>query len=269
MTHTLAIWAGEGSLPYQTAVNALAEGRRVLVVAFPGCSDLKLLASSGAIVRSVGLARMGANFRLLKKEGVNELVMIGKFHKKVLFGGGFDPEGLRLLLKLANLRDMTLFNLLASELKRRGIRVLSQARYIPELLAPAGVLTRRKPGPKELADIRYGFGVARQLADLDVGQTVVVRRGSVIAIEALEGTDATIQRVIPSVGRSCVVVKAGRKRQDERFDIPGVGLQTLERMNRSGIRTLAVEAGKCLLADRDELIRRADRSGMCIIGIRK
>lgn len=262
----LAIWAGAGSLPARVARNAVAEGRRVLAFAFPGVSDEAALRSAGASVVRVGLGRLGEQFRLMRREGVTDLVMIGKFRKEALFRGGFDATALRLLVSMPDLRDMTVFRALAAELGRRGVRVLPQTAYLGDWIAPEGILAGPRPPRKTLDDIRYGAAVARRLADLDIGQTVVVRRGMVVALEAAEGTDETILRVPSRIAKDAVVVKAARTRQDPRFDIPGVGLTTLASMRKAGLRTLAVEAGRCLVADREEFVRTASRWRISVWG---
>jgi DUF1009 family protein len=262
----LAIWAGEGVLPFRTALNAM-KTREVVIVAFREFADIPLLKKSGARVHVISVGQMGRNFDILAREGASELVMVGKFQKRLIFGRtGIDLTGLRLMMKLSNNRDMSIFGILLSELERRGVTVVSQARYLPEAVASVGPMTRKRPSASALKDIEYGSGIARQVADYDIGQTVVVCKGTVIVVEAYEGTDAAISRTPAALGRQCVVVKSGRARQDLRFDIPSVGMQTLEAMRGRGIRTLGLQAGKTLMVERDDLVRYADRHGMCIFG---
>ena len=262
----LAIWAGEGVLPFLIAVGAMKE-RPVVIIAFKEFSDIPLLKRTGAPVHVISIGQMGKNFDLLSREKASELVMIGKFQKKFIFGkSGIDLVGLRLLLKLSNNRDMSVFKVLLGELERRGIRVISQARYLEGSITQAGFLTRKRPSASAVRDIRYGGGIARQVADYDIGQTIVVCRGSVLSVEAYEGTNAAISRTPDHLGKQSVVVKAGRVKQDFRFDIPSVGLKTLEVMKKKGIRTLGLEAGKTLMVGRDDFIKYADKNGIAILG---
>jgi len=265
---TVAIWSGAGTLPYFTAKNAILAGNRVVIIAFDGLSDVKLLETTGAKIYKVGLLKLGKNFQILKKERVNELVMIGKFYKRALFYGGFDITGLKLFFNLPDLRDMTLFKTLESKLKDMGIKVVSQIKYLNDFIAKEGVLTYRKPSSLEMKDILYGFKVAKKLASLDIGQTVVVKKGCVVALEAMEGTDETILRINKKESKDAVIVKVARKNQDFRFDLPGIGITTIENMHKKGIKTIAVEKDKCLLADKDELIKRANKYKLTVIGIK-
>jgi UDP-2,3-diacylglucosamine hydrolase len=263
----LAVWAGQGSLPLTAALNASRE-REVLVIAFKETTDIQPYKKSGIPIKLISLAEMGKNFRILRAENVKELVMLGKFPRAFIFGkSSFDLTGLRLLLKLSNSRDMSIFMVLAEELKKQGIKVIPQPSYLGNFRAEHGPLTNRKPSQNMLEDIRYGFGIAKTIADYDIGQTIVVRHKSVIAIESLEGTNETIFRVPPKIGKEAVVIKSARKKQDPRFDIPVVGIETLASMFERNIRTIAVEAGKTILADKPALLQFANRKGICIYGV--
>ena len=262
----LAIWAGQGTLPLTAARNAIRE-REVIAIGFRETTDPESYGDAGIPVRMISLGEMGKNFKFLKSEKVTELVMLGKFPRSFVFGKtGFDLEGLRLLLKLSNSRDMSIFLVLADELKKRGIKVIPQVRYLGDIKAGKGPLTTRKPSADALADIRYGFSIAKTVAEMDIGQTIVVRHQSVLAIESLEGTNETIKRIQPKIGAEAVVIKAARKHQDPRFDIPVVGMETLRLMLERNIRTIAVEAEGTILADKPDLLRFADQKRMIIFG---
>ena len=262
----LGVWAGEGLLPVRIAANALKE-RPVVVVAFREFSDIPALRQTGAKIHVISIGQMGLNLSLLRKEHVSELVMIGKFQKKIIFGQTkLDLTGLRMVLKLANHRDMSVFKVLSSELDRIGIRVISQSAYLPEFLSTSGAMTRTKPSREAMKDISYGTSIARKMAEHDIGQTIVVCHGSVVSVEAYEGTNAAIGRVPDYLGKRSVVIKAARLRQDFRFDIPTVGTKTLELMRGKNIKILALEAGKTMIAEKDDFIKYADKNHIAVYG---
>ena len=260
----LALWAGRGQLPYKVAMNAKKE-REVIILAFKPFADVKLLKSTGCPVFVLSIGEMKKNFDLLKKENVKELVMLGKFDKKITFTNiKFDALGLKLFLSLRNNQDMTIFSLLLKELEKRKIAVVSQLKYLKEWLSDSPVLTKKKPTKNMKEDGKYGFKIAKNLAELDIGQTIVVHNQNVVAIEASEGTDSTIKRAGGLLKKGGVVIKVSRKNQDERFDVPTVGLDTLHSMLDAHIKCLVIEKNKVLLTDKNNLIRFANQKGMVI-----
>ncbi len=261
----LAIWAGAGVLPYHVAMNAMKH-TSVVIIAFHEFSDLDLLKRTGAAIHVISIGEIGKNFNLLKKEKIDHLVMIGKFDKKYLWGRTrFDFGAIPLLLKLANKRDMSIFNILAQRLNTFGIEVVSQLMYIPEQTVMPGILTKRKPSKRQSKDALYGRKIAKQMADKDIGQTVVVKEGTVIAIETVFGTDATILSIPDHYAKDSVMVKVSRTDQDMRFDIATIGITTLMNLLKKGIKVLVIESGKTILAEKEALIRFADKNKMCII----
>ncbi len=263
----LAIWAGAGVLPYHAAMQA-SRITQVIIIAFQECSDIDLLKKTGLPLHVISLGEMGKNFALLKKEKVDHLVMLGKFDKSFLLGKTkFDLGALGLLIKLANLRDMSIFNALAQKLEAKGIEVVSQLLYLPNQTAKPGCLTKKRPSRQEMEDARYGMKTAKMMADLDIGQTVVVRRGTVIAVETVLGTDATILGIPAEHAKGALMAKTTRTKQDPRFDIATVGLTTIHNLKKKNINTLAVEKNKTILVDKETLIREANKTGMCIISL--
>lgn len=268
-TRVLGLIAGRGRFPLDVARAARRRGERVVAVGFHGETDAALEREADAFT----WVRLGELERLiqgLRAGGVRDAVMAGKVPKTRLYA---DPESLRpdaralrMLAGLADRKDDTLLSALAGELASDGIRLRPQPEVAPELFAGAGPLGRTAPTGAQRADIAFAWPIAKALGDLDVGQTVVVRDGAVLALEAIEGTDAAIARgAALAPGRGVVVVKVAKPRQDPRFDMPAIGLETLKVLGAGG--ALAFEAGSTVVLDRDELAREADARGIPVVGI--
>ena len=226
--------------------------------------------------RYLGLGRLGAAIRFLKKHGVREVSWAGWIRKERLFRPWRllsmlpDWRAIRLwYFRLRNRQDATLLSALAEGFESEGILVTHSTKYCPELLAGEGVLTRRAPTKAQLEDIRFGWQIARRMADLDVGQSVVVYERSTLAVEGLEGTDRCIRRA----GELCkrggfTVVKLAKQGHDMRFDVPTIGPETVQSLVDSGGAVLAIEAGKTMILEREETIARACRHGIVIAAYR-
>jgi len=178
-----------------------------------------------------------------------------------------DLRGLTLMSKLAIFHDDDILRAVAGELQREGIHIVSSAEHLPELLAPRGNLTRRKPNQEEREDVEFGWKIAKELGRLDIGQCVVVRRKTVLAMEAIEGTNETILRGGKLAKEKAVVVKVSKPNQDMRFDVPAVGPDTIEVMAQVKASVLAIEAGKTLIFDKLGMISYADRSRIVIVSL--
>jgi DUF1009 family protein len=267
--------AGAGRFPVAFAEKARELGVPVVTLGLRNLAAVELQALSRRFWW-IGLGRMGGAIRRLKRAGVCDVVMAGKVYKAALFG----PWGiLHLLPDLRTLRfwynrlrrdnkDDTLLLSVIAEFERDGLRFGSALDYCPELLVRPGLLSRRRPTPDEEKDIAFGFGLAKEMGRLDVGQSVAVRNRAVLAVEAIEGTDQAIARA----GRLCrrgafVVVKVAKPNQDMRFDVPTVGCTTIETMHQAGARVLAVEAGMTILLDEQATIALADRYGISIVAV--
>jgi DUF1009 family protein len=205
----------------------------------------------------------------LRAAGVEEAILLGTIPKSLIYS----EEELKLddltgpaLASLPDQKDTTILGLVALILESRGIRLLPQWALAPELLAPEGPLGKTDPSPEQEADIAFGLPIARALADLDVGQTIVVRGGAVLAVEAMEGTDAAIRRA-GTLAPGGVVVKVARPSQDARFDVPTIGPQTLEALASARVGALAFEAGATLVVERETLAREADALGISVVGV--
>lgn len=216
----------------------------------------------------IKLGQLGHLIKSLKKQEVKKAVLAGTITKKKMFERiRPDLKGLTLMSKLAVFHDDDILRAVADELGKEGIEIVSSVLYLPDLVAQPGCLTRKKPSRAEQEDIRFGWKTAKELGRLDIGQCVVVRRKTVLALEALEGTNETILRGGSLGKEKTVVVKVSKPNQDLRFDIPAVGLDTVRTMARVKASVLAVEAGKTLIFDKTKMITYADQSGISIIAL--
>ncbi|MBI4343354.1 MAG: LpxI family protein, partial [Candidatus Omnitrophica bacterium] len=253
--------------PFQIAREAKRLGRRVVAIGIQGWADGALAAEVDSY-EELPVGQLGRLIARLKAWGVRQAVMAGKVTKVVLVGPGgeFDPEMAGLLARVKDRSVNGVLGAVASRLAQDGIELVDSAQLLSAQLCPPGVLTRRSPTPQQLEDIRLGFDVARQLAALDVGQTVVVKDKVIVAVEALEGTDAAIRRAHELVGPGLVVVKAASPSQDRRFDLPVVGPDTIRLLGACGVACLAVQAGLTLLLDRAAVLAGADDAKLCLVG---
>jgi DUF1009 family protein len=256
--------AGNGRFPVIFAHTARAEGVEVVAVAHEG-ETLAELGQEVATITWVKVGQLDRIIRTFQQSGIERAVMAGGIRKASLLEH-FSPDerAQRFLARLDSWGDDTLLRGVAAELESEGIRVVASTLFLSRLLAPAGALTRRTPDGLQWADVRLGIAVAKALGRWDVGQSVVVKSGMVLAVEAIEGTDAAIQRG----GRSgAVVVKVSKPQQDLRFDVPAIGPETVRVCAAAGISVLAVESGKTLLLDKDDLLRDAEAGGLSIVGV--
>lgn len=240
---------------------------RVVAIAHEGETDPALEQETDTIVW-IRLGQLGQLIRNLKKHGVRYAVMAGAIKKKRMFENVLpDLKGLSLMSRLVIFHDDDILRAVARELAKEGIEIVSSTTHVPELMAPAGILTRRKPSKTEKEDMAFGWRIAKELGRLDIGQCVVVRRKTVLALEAIEGTDETILRG-GRIGREkTVVVKVSKPNQDLRFDVPSVGVGTVKMMSEVKASVLVVEAEKTLLFDRKEMIHLADEKGIAIVSL--
>ncbi|SMC38698.1 LpxI family protein [Sporomusa malonica] len=263
--NTIGLIAGVGRLPVEFARAARGMGFAVVAIAVaPGVDDE--LAQAADRCYAVGLGELDKLLATLKQEAVNQVTLLGKVTKEHLFSGAARPDARmqRLLAGLKDLNDDTVMLALVREFAGEGIGVLDQTELIRQLMPTAGILTKRQPSPEEQGDMEFGLTMARQIGGLDIGQTVVVKNRAVLAVEAIEGTDACIRRG-GQLGRGGVIVaKAAKPQQDLRFDVPSVGPDTLKAMIEIGAAALVIEAGKTLLVDKQQVIDLADNNGIAI-----
>lgn len=260
--------AGNGQFPFLVLDGARRRGVEMVVAAIkeetaPEIADL------AARVEWVGVGQLGKLIRFFKAEGVTHAIMAGqvKHHQIFRLNALPDLRMVRMLARLATKNTDSLIGAIADELAREGVTLVDSTVFLEDSLAQAGVLTRRAPNKDERADIKFGLKIAQEIARLDLGQTIAVKDCAVVAIEAMEGTDAVITRAGEITrGRPFVVVKVAKPDQDMRFDVPVIGLPTVETMKRAGATAIHVTPRKTLLFDKDRLIRLADDYRICITG---
>ncbi len=271
----LGLIAGNGKFPLLVLDAARARGEQVVVAAIKEETFPEVEQHGAAAVYWLSLGELGKLIDTFKREGVTRAMMAGQVkHKQIFSSIRPDWRMAKLLFSLRVRNTDALIGAVAQVLAEEGITLIDSTAYLEPLLARPGVLTRRAPTPEEQRDIAYGRQVARHLAQYDIGQTVVVAEAACVAVEAMEGTDATIQRagaIMASLGgastlaRNLTVVKVAKPDQDMRFDVPVIGTNTIESMRRAGATCLALDAGKCLLLDGDAILRAADDAGITIV----
>ena len=267
MNQTLGLITGNGLLPTVVLKEAKRAGYRVAVCAIQGETDPSIASLADAI-NWIRLGQLGSILKFFKAQGVHKAIMAGKITKTSLFRGDVKPdlEMIKVLAKTRNHSDDSLLGGIADHLDREGIKLLDTTTYLSEDSLPKeGVLTKRHPSKKELVDIEYGWDLAKEMGRLDIGQTVVVKNQAVLAVEAIEGTDAAILRGGALGSGDVTVVKVAKPNQDMRFDVPTIGLTTLEAMIKAGASVLAFEARKTILLNRKELIEKANERRIVVV----
>lgn len=265
---TIGLIAGGGRFPLLFAESARRAGHRVVAAAHLNQADPELARFVDDITW-VKLGQFGKILDYLKASGATGVVMLGSITKARFFRDAWlDGLGMKILAHLAVKSDDSILRAIAREADALGLPIIDPTPYLQDRLAPEGVLGRHAPTEAEWADARYGLELARAIGRLDLGQTVVVKDRMGVAVEALEGTDACIRRGGELAREGAVVVKAVKPQQDRRFDLPAVGPDTIDAMREAKCRVLAVEAGGTLVMDQDELVRRADKARIAVVGLR-
>ncbi len=254
--------AGAGNLPVLAAKSLKNKG--VETIAITSAESVRAaLEPLVSKVYVVGLGQVGKTLKILKNEGVTHFLMIGKFDKTVLEGGlKPDLRAIWLLFRLKNRNNDTIHYTIVNLLEKRGITTMSQSEVLNDIVPEAGIFTKDKPDKALLGDVAFGYTVAVELGRLDVGQTVVVKKKSVMAVESAEGTDKTIARGCTLANGGAVVVKAAKPSQDPRFDLPVVGMDSFKAVAENKGRLLAVEAGKTLIVGLQDCIKYANDNGI-------
>ncbi|WP_296826119.1 LpxI family protein [uncultured Megasphaera sp.] len=266
----VGLLAGIGKLPVEFMRAAKHLGYEVVVIAVVSDVEPELAAEADTYYE-INVAKLDKIIKTLKKNDVSKVTMIGKVTKEILFKGLKFPDwrAIKLLAKLHNRKDDTIMLAIVDELAKDGLEVVDQTLYLKDLMPDMGVLSRRKPTEEEEDDIRFGFVTAKAMGGMDIGQTVVVKHKAVMAVEAIEGTDACIRRGGALGREKSVVVKVAKPNQDPRFDVPAVGRQTVLSMIESNCNVLAMEAGRTLFVEQDEVLRLADSHGIVICAVDK
>src|SRR5580700_1282680 len=257
--------AGNGRFPFLVLEGARSQGIEMAVIALKeeASPELEKIAKR---LHWVSLGELSKAIELMQSEGVKRAVMAGQVkHNKIFSSIRPDWKLAKLLFSLPRKNTDSLIGAVARVLEGEGIRLVDSTLFLKPLVPDVGVLTRRAPDDREAADIAYGLGVARQISAMDIGQTVVISDRACVAVEAMEGTDETIARAARIAGgRPLVVVKVSKPGQDMRFDVPVIGLPSIEQMSSAGVTALAVDAGRTLLFDRAKLIALADEKRIAI-----
>ena len=277
----LGLIAGNGLFPFLLLDAARAQGLAVVVAAIKEETDAEMDAraarDAGVTVHWLSLGELSRLIETFQKEGVTRAVMAGQVkHKQIFSSIRPDWRLAKLLMSLRTRNTDMLLGAVAKVLGDEGIELMSSTAFLEPLLAQEGVLTERAPDEDERKNIEYGLGVAKAVAGFDIGQTVVVAAQACVAVEAMEGTDATMERAGglmrslegdegSTLERRLTVVKVAKPNQDMRFDVPVIGMRTVETMIAAGATCLSVEAGRTLLFDRDNMLRRASEAGIAMV----
>lgn len=259
--------AGNGRFPFLVLEGARRSGVEMAVAAIreEAEPEIERLASCLEWVR---IGQLGKLIRFFKREGVTHAIMAGQVKHVQIFSNAIpDARMLMMLLRLPRRNTDALIGGVAKELASEGIELIDSTFFLPDHLPAAGVQTRRGPNEQERGDIEYGLEVARVTAGIDLGQTIVVRARACVAIEAMEGTDATIRRAGGLARGRLTVIKIAKPDQDMRFDVPVVGVPTIETMIEAGATCLCLTANKTLMFDREEMVRRADAARISIVAV--
>lgn len=264
----IGLLAGVGTLPVEFLRAVKGEGYEVVCIAvIPGVDPR--LSELADVYYDINVFKLNKIIKTLVKERVTEATMLGKVTKEWLFKKFNVPDlrALKLLNRLRNRKDDTIMLALVDELAKDGISVLDQTKYLKPLMPGPQVFTDKKPTKEQMEDVAFGFRAAKAIGGLDLGQTVVVKNQAVMAVEAIEGTDACIRRGGALARKDAVVVKTAKPDQDPRFDVPTVGLTTLHSMMESGCRVLAIEAYRTLFAEKEEVLAEAKKAGIIILAV--
>jgi UDP-2,3-diacylglucosamine hydrolase len=272
----LGLIAGNGRFPFLVLDAARAQGFDVVVTAIKEETFSEIESHGAAAVHWLSLGELSRLIDTFKNEGVSRAVMAGQVkHKQIFSSIRPDWRLAKLLLNLRTRNTDALLGAIAKVLADEGITLENSTALLEPLLAKPGVLTRRSPNEQEIRNIEYGRSVARHLAQYDIGQTVVVAENACVAVEAMEGTDATIERAgrimasfdadTSTLSRALTVIKIAKPNQDMRFDVPVIGVKTVEVMRSAGASCLAIDTGKCLLLDGDAIIAAANAGGIAIV----
>jgi len=258
----IGLIAGFGKLPLEFKKSALKKGYEVLTVGVEGITDFDC-------DYVIPFGKVGRLIKILEEEKTHSLVMLGKFEHRFALTDvfRFDVTGFQILSKAKDRKPETLIKTFMEYMEKRGFKFIDPKPFLENILADRGSMTRRKPDKKTLEEALWAFKIAKTIASMDVGQTIVVKDKAVVAVEAMEGTQETIKRGGSIAGKGCIVVKVARKNQDFRIDVPTVGEETLKVMKEVGAKALFLEEGKVFIVEKEDFLKRADELGICVYGI--
>lgn len=261
----IGLLAGYGSLPLDVARNLKNDGHEIVTIAFNEEITCDLSPFSSRIY-TISVGQAGKVIKTLKSESISKIVFVGKINKSLLFSNlKMDLYAMKLLMKLKNRKDDTIMLGIIEAFANEGIDVLKQTDALKNLFVEPKVLSKKKPSKADMNDIAFGYQLAKQMGHLDIGQTVVVKDMAVMAVEAIEGTDVAVERGCQLARNNAVVVKVAKPDQDERFDVPTVGVDTLRKLSDNKGRVLAIEANSTLVVDLEECISYANEKSLILI----
>ena len=257
--------AGNGQFPLLVIEGARKAGVSLSVVAIKEETNERIEEIADKVIW-VGIGQLGKMISVFKKEGVTKAIMAGQVKHVQIFSGAFpDWRMAKMLYNLPRRNTNSLIGGIADEMAKDGIELIDSTFFIQDKLAQTGVLSKRKPDAIEQGNIEYGLKIANEIARLDLGQTIVVRAKACVAIEAMEGTDATIQRAGELAKGKLTVVKVAKPNQDMRFDVPVVGIPTIETMIQAGATCLCLTPNKTLIFDKEEMLKLADANKIAVV----
>ena len=259
------ILAGQGLLPLEVGKGMRNAGLEPVVLCL-GENDGQFKDAGFAAEREQ-LVRLGSILRFLQDHRVDQIVMAGRVGKEALLTGTADQELIGLFAKLPRRNDDALQLAIVNYFEEHGIRVETQTRFLAHLVPDRGILAGSELSPEEQGDLQLGYRMAKEIGRLDIGQSVVAKKGIILAIEAVEGTDQTIRRGGQYGGPGVVVVKVAKPQQDFRFDVPAIGLTTLQALIESKVRVLGIEAGATFILDREEFLATAEKHGVTVVAL--
>lgn len=265
---TFGLIAGNGQFPFLVIEGARKAGEKLVVVAIKEETDEKIEEVADKVLW-VGIGKLGRMISFFKKEDVEKVMMAGQVKHVQIFSGALpDLKMLKMLWNLPQRNTDSLIGGIADVMAEEGIELIDSTYFIKDHLAKEGVLTKRKPNEIEKENIEYGLKIANEIARLDLGQTIVVRAKACVAIEAMEGTDEIIKRAGELANGKLTVVKVAKPDQDMRFDVPVVGVPTIETMIEAGATCLCLNADKTLVFNREKMLDLANKNKICVIGVR-
>ena len=267
----LGLIAGNGRFPFLVLDAARSMGHQIVIIAIKEEASKEIVAaaakSPAADVHWVSIGQLGTFLKILEDNQITQAVMAGQV-KHVKIFGGFVPDmtAMSLMGKLKGFNTDALIGAVADLMRERGVELVNSAKFLEPLLAGAGRLSRRAPNEAEQKDLEFGYRMADAIAGLDIGQTIAVKHQAVVAVEAMEGTDECIARAGHLAGDGVSIVKVAKPNQDMRFDVPIVGLATIQAMRVAGAKVLSLDAGKTLIFDRDAFVASANEAGIAVVG---
>lgn len=260
----IGLIAGGGLLPLEFLRAAKKAGESVVVFALVDMASPEIEKEADKIYW-IKIGQVAKFIFLLFKERIRDLAMLGKVSKNVIYQTEtHDAPGRELLKKVKDKKDYSLLKEITRRLGHIGVEVVDAKRYLAHLSPGKGIMSRTAPNKATGLDIRFGYDAARRLADMDIGQTVIVKGQTIVALEAMEGTDCTIERAADIAGQGCVMVKVSRTRQDMRWDVPTVGPATMERLVKGKYAAIAIESGSMFLLEKEKFVKMADEAGIII-----